>query len=163
MTAISLSVRQPWAWALIHGGKVVENRGRVPAGSWRLVGRRVFIHAAKGMTRAEYEDACRFMQSIGVDCPRPDQLPRGGVIGTMRLAAIISDVESPVGTVVLAGEEGADDIGHSSWFFGPYGLVMEAPLAIVPMPGPGQLGWFDFREGGAFDAPKPWMRNWEAV
>lgn len=134
----TISVRQPWAWALIHGGKDVENRGRVPPGTHGLIGRRVFIHAAKGMTRAGYEDARAFMASIGVECLPPDQLLRGGVIGTVRLAGIVSYSESP-------------------WFFGAYGLVMEDPGAFGPVPGPGQLGWFGFREGGAFDPPKPWM------
>lgn len=30
-----LTVRQPWAWAIIHGGKDVENRARNIAGSYR--------------------------------------------------------------------------------------------------------------------------------
>ncbi len=30
-----LTVRQPWAWAIIHGGKDVENRTRNIAGSYR--------------------------------------------------------------------------------------------------------------------------------
>lgn len=30
-----LTVRQPWAWAIIHGGKDVENRVRNIAGSYR--------------------------------------------------------------------------------------------------------------------------------
>lgn len=30
-----LTVRQPWAWAIVHGGKDVENRGRNIAGSYR--------------------------------------------------------------------------------------------------------------------------------
>ena len=30
-----LTVRQPWAWAIIHGGKDVENRTRNLAGAYR--------------------------------------------------------------------------------------------------------------------------------
>lgn len=30
-----LTVRQPWAWAIIHGGKTVENRARNIAGDYR--------------------------------------------------------------------------------------------------------------------------------
>lgn len=139
----AISVRQPWAWALIHGGKNIENRGRMPPGTLGLIGRRVFIHAAKGMTRAEYEDAHAFMASIGVDCPPPDQLLRGGLIGTVRLADVTAKSDSP-------------------WFFGPVGLVCEDPAPFGPVPGPGQLGWFNFEEGGAFDPPKTWMRAWKA-
>lgn len=47
-----LSVRQPWAWALIHGGKDVENR------SWgtKFQGR-LAIHAGRqfDMNRAEWD------------------------------------------------------------------------------------------------------------
>ena len=38
-----LTVRQPWAWAIIHGGKDVENRVRNIAGDYRGT---VAIHAA---------------------------------------------------------------------------------------------------------------------
>ncbi len=38
-----LTVRQPWAWAIIHGGKNVENRVRNIAGGYRGP---VAIHAA---------------------------------------------------------------------------------------------------------------------
>lgn len=49
LPTIALSVRQPWAWAIIYAGKDIENR------SWQAVNRglkqrgRVAIHAAKGM------------------------------------------------------------------------------------------------------------------
>ena len=39
-----LTVRQPWAWAIIHGGKDVENRSTSIAGAYRGP---VAIHAAK--------------------------------------------------------------------------------------------------------------------
>jgi hypothetical protein len=38
-----LTVRQPWAWAIIHGGKDVENRTRNLAGDYRGL---IAIHAA---------------------------------------------------------------------------------------------------------------------
>jgi len=53
----ALTIRQPWAWAIFHAGKDIENR------DWptRLRGR-IAIHAAKGMTRDEYESALFFIQ-----------------------------------------------------------------------------------------------------
>src|SRR5688572_4676832 len=52
----ALSLRQPWAWAVVHGGKRVENRG------WTTDYRGpLLIHASTGMTRGEYEDAVAFM------------------------------------------------------------------------------------------------------
>lgn len=78
---IALSVRQPCAWAIIHAGKDVENRSAAEARS--MYAARIAIHASKGMTRDEYEDARDFMRSISVECPRPDDLVRGGVIGAV--------------------------------------------------------------------------------
>lgn len=40
----AITVRQPWAWAIMHGGKDVENRTRNIAGSYRGP---LVIHAAK--------------------------------------------------------------------------------------------------------------------
>jgi hypothetical protein len=42
----AITVQQPWAWAIIHGGKNVENRTRI--GTWRrAVGTTVAIHASQ--------------------------------------------------------------------------------------------------------------------
>ena len=52
----AITVRQPWAWLLIQGTKDIENR------DWPTnVRGQVAIHAAKGMTRFEYEDAWEFV------------------------------------------------------------------------------------------------------
>lgn len=48
-----LSVRQPWTWALVYGGKDVENRTRNLAGSYRGP---VAIHASLTDDDAAYED-----------------------------------------------------------------------------------------------------------
>lgn len=137
----TISVRQPWAWAIIHGGKDVENRNKAPIGTSSLIGHRIGIHAAKGMTRDEYESALDYMLRLGVPCPHPSELLRGGLIGTVRLTDVVS--ERP-----------------SRWFFGPRGLVIDRPEACEPVAGPGQLGWFTFKPSGAFDDPKQWMQHW---
>ena len=49
-----LSVRQPWAWALLHGGKTIENR----TWSTRYRGR-IWIHACMRENRDEIEEAVR--------------------------------------------------------------------------------------------------------
>lgn len=46
-----LTVRQPWAWAIIHGGKTVENRVRNIAGDYRGP---VLIHAAQQVDLAAF-------------------------------------------------------------------------------------------------------------
>ncbi|MCG0445699.1 ASCH domain-containing protein [Pseudomonas aeruginosa] len=51
----ALSIRQPWAWLVANGHKDIENR------DWATSFRgRFLIHAAKSMTRDEYEEARDF-------------------------------------------------------------------------------------------------------
>ena len=57
----ALTVRQPWAWAIVHGGKDVENRTRNLAGGYRGP---VAIHTSltwseQGATDPLVIDACR--------------------------------------------------------------------------------------------------------
>jgi hypothetical protein len=86
----AIAIRQPFAWAVVHAGKDVENRPETAIRAYRpAVGHRVMIHASKGMTRVEYERAVDFMASIGVRCPAPDELPFGGVIGSVLVIDIV--------------------------------------------------------------------------
>lgn len=139
--SIALSVRQPWAWALIYGGKDVENRSEaaVRHGMRAQVGKRIAIHAAKGMTRDEYESARDFMSSIGVSCPPAANLERGGIIGSMFLASVVAD--------------------HTSkWFFGPRGLCLIRPEAVAFIGATGELGMFSWSPNYAQpDQPAKWM------
>ena len=138
---IALSVRQPWAWAILHAGKDVENRSAAAVRHGMKPGR-IALHAAKGMTRAEYEHAAGFMASIGVRCPAPTQLIRGGIIGSVTVSEIVSD-------------------HPSEWFFGPRGLVLECPSACPAIPSTGALGFFKWtRSEGSLATPAKWMRAW---
>lgn len=80
---VCLSIRQPWAWLILHGGKDVENR------TWRTNFRgRFLIHAAKGMTRREYEEAKRFAEFVHghkIQFPEMEELLRGGIVGEVTL------------------------------------------------------------------------------
>ena len=92
----AISVRQPHAWAIIHGGKDVENRSQRAAFQFKpAIGERVLIHASKGMTAAEYAVAVAFMASIGVRCPQREGLQFGGVIGSVFVRDIVSRSDSP--------------------------------------------------------------------
>ncbi len=137
----ALSVRQPWAWAIIHGGKDIENR------SWQAVDRgdmqplRIAIHASKGMTRDEYESAHDFMRAFGIQCPRPDELVRGAIIGSVTVTSIVKESESP-------------------WFIGPRGLVLADPEPCPIIAASGMLGYFVWARGGTQAEPLPWMKAW---
>lgn len=120
---IALSVRQPWAWAIIHAGKDVENRDwRSNNPGLRFRGP-VAIHAAKGMTMDEYRNAARFLSSIGVTAPPFETIPRGAIIGSVEIVDVVTSSTSP-------------------WFFGPVGLVLRNPIPCEPIPARGALGFF---------------------
>lgn len=75
-----LTVRQPWAWAIIHAGKDVENRTYNIAGSYRGP---VAIHAAKNFgTMAEYAQATKTVRAL-----------TGGLMGEEITGAIIGVVD----------------------------------------------------------------------
>jgi hypothetical protein len=125
----AITVRQPWAWLLIHGTKDIENR------DWPTRYRgEIAIHAAKGMTRDEYEDAKDFVWHIDHDLsscmPEPRELARGAVIGTMHLRDCVTASKSP-------------------WFQGRYGFVLDCPSPCDDYYVQGALGIWEWSE------PKP--------
>ncbi len=138
---LALSVRQPWAWAIVHGGKDIENRS---AGSIRAGGMApgtIAVHAATGMRRVEYDWAFWRMAQDGVAVPRPDALVRGAIIGVVDVIDIVSESDS-------------------AWFGGPMGLRLARPRAVTPVPCVGQLGYFRWIRRGQSAPPAPWMRRW---
>lgn len=138
---LALSIRQPWAHAVAQGWKPIENR------SWRVLNslrnhRGPFcIHASKGMTRAEFDDAADTFEDLGFTCPPAAELQRGGIIGVATLVDIVKRHDSP-------------------WFFGPKGLVISdaRPVAFVPVSG--ALDFFAWRPGNPAQCVPPparWM------
>lgn len=121
----ALSIRQPWAWLIIHGGKDVENR------TWCSNYRgRFLVHAAKGMTQREYQDAKQFAELNGVhNLPAFDELLRGGIVGSVELADCLSHSDSP-------------------WYNGDTALVLRNPQPLPFAPCPGRLGFFDVEVAG---------------
>lgn len=115
----TLSIRQPWAWLIVNGYKDIENR------TWETNLRgRIYIHASKGMTQAEYDDCAALAQNLGVTLPPADQLERGGIVGAADIADCVSTSDS-------------------SWFFGPFGFRLANVKKLPFMPCRGSLGFFD--------------------
>lgn len=112
----ALSIMQPWAYAILHLGKDIENR------DWRTGLRgRFLIHAGKGFDLSGY---LFITNELGLTLPHRDAIERGGIVGS----AVIRDV-------VRASD--------SKWFFGEYGFVLQGAQAFDLIPLKGQLGFFD--------------------
>ena len=119
----ALSIRQPWAWLIIHGGKDIENR------SWHTKFRgRFLVHASGGMTRGEYADACSFCRARGLPAPPAfTELNRGGIIGSVELVDSVETSTSP-------------------WYMGDKGFVLRDPVALPFQPYKGRLQFFEVTE-----------------
>jgi ASCH domain len=117
---IALSIRQPWASLILKAGKDIENR------NWSTKFRgRILIHAAKGCTRQEFEDALEFAEDI-IDkpiCADLKTIHRGGIIGSVEIVDCVSKSDSP-------------------WFMGKFGFVLRNPQTLPFTPLKGQLGFF---------------------
>lgn len=143
--AKALALTQPYAWAVVHAGKEVENRDWSRKNLGLLFRGPFAIHASKGMTRNQYEDARDDMEDIGITCPPPHELLFGGIIGTSMVVEVVTAHKSP-------------------WFVGPYGLVLADTKPCDFIAVKGMLGFFDWQPepGNAPCAPKQWMRDWKA-
>ena len=116
-----LSVRQPYAWAILHAGKLTENR------SWRTTYRGpLLIHASM---RPD-PDGRAFIARLGIDVP--EDLPAGVILGSVRLVDVVDDSDSPWA-----------EPGQRHW-------QLEDPQPWpVPVVAKGDLGLWDFETAEA--------------
>lgn len=146
----ALSGRQPWWWAILHAGKRVENR--VWNTSYRGT---VLLHAAKGCTVDEYEDACIWMENAGVidhisKVPPLKELQRGGIVGRARIVDVILPAVGRFGTCNCALHPEVDGRWH---MHDQYGFVLEDVEPLPFMPCKGSLGLFNVYEPVGVAAP----------
>jgi len=115
----ALSIRQPWAWAILYG-KDIENR------TWPTRQRGPFlIHAGKKFDHDGYLWLLNHRDLLTADIPNRDQFQAGGIIGESNIVDCVDHHESP-------------------FFFGPWGFVLTGSEAIDFIPCRGQLGFFNF-------------------
>lgn len=115
----ALSIRQPWAWAILNG-KSVENR------TWKTNFRGPFlIHASKKFDHDGYKWLVENQLRLGLrTIPHPKRFLMGGIVGQAEIVGCVTTHSSP-------------------YFFGPYGFVM---TKIKPLPFQeckGRLGFFE--------------------
>ena len=130
----AITVRQPWAWAIMHGGKDVENRSRNIAGAYRGP---VAIHA--GLAPFEQDNMAS----------RAHRLAHGGEVDTRIVFGAIVGVVDLVDAHPSQRDENAwtngdvDIFPCSPWaeWHGPYHLVLTNPCPLrTPIPVRGRLG-----------------------
>lgn len=116
----ALSILQPWAYAILHLGKDIENR------TWRTSYRgRFLIHTGKGFDGDGYDWLLQSMGRVSTRVlPAKVEYERGGIVGS----AVIRDCVQA---------------SASKWFFGDYGFVLQGVKPIPFIPYRGERGWFD--------------------
>ncbi len=127
----AITVRQPWAWAIMRAGKDVENRSRNIAGSYRGP---LVIHASK--------------KPIGSMDPGRDFIRR--VSGYLPLIEHPSSLGVALGVVDLVDAHAATAIGCNGCV-SPWGMPGHQHLVLTdprpfpePIPYRGALGLWNF-------------------
>jgi hypothetical protein len=133
----ALSLTQPWAWLVLHAGKNIENR------VWNTKVRGKFlIHAAKGMTREQYDAALDFaytvIGNVAVErVPSFGKIERGGIVGSAHIDMVLDPTNEPTVPWHMPGQ---------------YGFMLGGitPLPFLPCKGAlGFWGNFDVVDGQA--------------
>ena len=138
-----LSLRQPYACLVVHFQKLIENR------TWNTRFRGEFlIHAAKGMTRREFDEAYLFAADVlGADLPHEakfrSMLRFGGIVGHARLVDVVPPCGGAGGRCHC---KAALSFGRSWHMPEQFGFVLEDVVPLPFRPCKGHLGFFEFKE-----------------
>ena len=122
----ALTLHAPWAWAIAHAGKRIENRSwRPPAWS---IGQRIAIHAGRNLGDADSQESCRdLIEEVGVDPPQT--WPRSLIVCT---AIVAGFVESESARELSAAD--------AAWYCGPVGWRLRDIQTVEPIACKGALG-----------------------
>jgi hypothetical protein len=111
----ALSIRQPWAWAILHAGKDIENR------TWYTNFRGVIlIHAGKKVDKEGIE----FIEYQTGILLSKEMLITGGIIGSVEIVDCVTS-------------------SKSKWFLGKHGFALRNPISLPFIQYKGQLGFFE--------------------
>lgn len=125
-----LSIRQPWAWAIVESLKPIENR------SWSTSYRGpVLIHAGVKNDLREWDDCMDLLDEVQplhrilalsrrARALHQPSAQRGGIVGIADLVACVTEHDSP-------------------WFFGKFGFVLANARRVPFVPMKGRLGLFN--------------------
>lgn len=113
----TLSIKQPWANAIIYAGKDIENR------VWKTKFRgRFLVHAGKTADRNAPEWVWKLVREHSPDVPM-----LGGIIGSVELVDVTESSDS-------------------KWWQGPVGFILKDPQPLPFKPHKGQLNFFEVND-----------------
>ncbi|MDM8556483.1 ASCH domain-containing protein [Desulfococcaceae bacterium HSG7] len=112
----ALSVRQPWAWLIVHGYKDIENR------TWKTALRGRFLVQA-GL-KFDYQGYADVLNQFKISLPPVSMFDLGGIVGVAAIVDCVNQSDSP-------------------WFSGPYGFILKNPQPLPFSALRGQLGFFN--------------------
>jgi hypothetical protein len=123
----ALTVCQPWAWAIIHGPKRVENR------TWPTSYRGpLAIHAGKTRDWFERPGLGRWFERVGLTLPAESQLDFGAILGVVQLVDCVRVEELRDSLLVGSPHLTAD---AAVWADGPWCWVLKNPRILrEPLP-----------------------------
>lgn len=131
----ALSIRQPWAEAIVGRGQDVVNS------SWPTTFRGpVLIHASQLVDDPGFAVMRQILERLGkYPCQgiHPDDLRRGGIVGRAEIVDCVTSSPSP-------------------WFTGPHGFVLRNARPLIFRECNGSIGFFDVDPGILdLDGPPP--------
>ncbi len=116
----TLSIQQPWAWAILHAGKDVENR------RWRTTYRGpLLIHAGKSFDLDGFGELVHLRPDSHI--PPSSHFPRSGIVGRVELVDIVH----------------VDTLPSNPWAFGPWCWLLKHPQPLPLKLCKGQLVLFE--------------------
>lgn len=127
----ALTVRQPWSWAIIHGGKNIENRDW---GQPSLTGR-IAIHAGLTQDEGGYPAIRRILDldTLGV-CRVAEAAVCGFIVGTVEVVRIHR-------AYMMLGDDGLMVSCHRPWGMPTrFHWELANPRPCEPIPCRGALG-----------------------
>lgn len=127
----ALSVRQPWAWAIVAGHKDVENRSWEPGKRFLQAGDTFLIHASQTFDLKGYRWILENHEALGLsmdEIPARADFTLGKIVGAAIYGGVVTESDS-------------------RWFLGPKGWVISNALDLAdPIPCKGALGLWDVDE-----------------
>lgn len=132
----AISIRPPWAWAILHANKDIENR------TWRTnIRGTIAIHASQTMSRPYYESAVEEIKKAAPNAKVPpfEMMVRGAIIGLVEIV-------------------GCEERTKSKWHVpNHYGFMLANPRALrEPIPCDGRLSFWEVPDDIARRISREW-------